>query len=85
MRPERSVLWSEHVSTIRRLRPHGQKGCPRRKVYSWPRKGIHWVKWYGFFLTVRVLPFRGLEVLVVQRGSLDSSPIWRAASLEEDE
>lgn len=72
------------MSTIRRLSRHGQKGCPRRKVYSWPRKGIVVVRWGGFFLTCRIYPFRGLTVLAVRRGSSDSLPVWRAASLEED-
>lgn len=73
------------MNTIRRMHRHGLKGCPRRKVYSWPKKGFVVVRWGGFFLTFRILPFRGLSVIAVRRGNFASPIIWREPFLEEDE
>jgi len=64
------------MSTIRHLHRHRLKGCPRRKVYSWPKKGIVFVRWGGFFLTFRLYPFRGWSVIGVRRGSLVNPLLW---------
>jgi hypothetical protein len=70
------------VNRVRRLHRHGLKGCPRRRVYSWPKKGFVQVRWGRFFLTFRLLGWRGIAVIAVRKDFPSAEIIWHSSDVE---
>lgn len=53
------------------------KRCPRRRMYSWPRKTFFRVSWGGFLLTIRLYPFRGWEAVSLLRRGPPEEYLWQ--------
>lgn len=48
----------------------------RRVCRFWPKKNHTLIRWYGFFVLVRYLPFRGWEALCASRDSRGLDTVW---------
>lgn len=59
--------------------------CIRRRVFCWPQRKPVVLSWCGFFLVVRLLPFRGWEAVSFGRIGRPAVMLWQSPTGEDDE
>jgi len=72
-----------YTKKLRRFDP--MKRCIRRRVFCWPRKEPFRVSWGGFFLTIRLFPYRGWQPIAFGRIGPPELYLWEANATEGSE